>query len=57
VGYFYFGSAKGLYGLDAKTGQQRFWFETSHIVTSAPLASGDLIYFGGWDGTVYAVQP
>jgi len=31
-------------------------FSTNRIVTSPPIIAEKIIYFGGWDGSLYAVR-
>ena len=41
--------------LDAETGRRLWRFEAG-VIESSPLLVGDLLYFGSWDGNVYALD-
>lgn len=45
-----------LYAFNTKTGEQVWDYETSGIITTAPLLYEDLVYVGSWDGRLYALS-
>ena len=46
----------GIYALDAKSGRQRWKFQTGGRVRSSPAISNGLVYAGSYDGSVYAID-
>jgi len=53
---FYVGSGKTCYGFDY-TNKEKIWdYETNGLITSAPREKGETVYFGSWDGKLYAVN-
>jgi outer membrane protein assembly factor BamB len=56
-GTVYVGSAdKRLYAIDAKTGQEKWHFETAGLVRSTPAIANGIVFFGSFDHNVYAVD-
>jgi outer membrane protein assembly factor BamB len=56
-GVIYIGSAdKRLYAVDAKSGAERWHFDTKGIVRSTAAVQGGRVYFGSYDHHVYALQ-
>ncbi|MCH8989639.1 MAG: PQQ-binding-like beta-propeller repeat protein, partial [Chloroflexi bacterium] len=45
-----------VYGLDAKTGLERWRFQTKNDVFSSPVIGDGVVYFGSDDGHVYALE-
>jgi len=53
----YIGSAdKNLYALDAKTGREKWHFETKEIIRSTPAVANGIVFFGSNDHNVYALD-
>jgi eukaryotic-like serine/threonine-protein kinase len=44
------------HGLDAKTGRMRFVFDAHALVFSSPAIAGELVYFGAFNGRIYALD-
>jgi outer membrane protein assembly factor BamB len=56
-GTVYIGSAdKKLYAVDAKTGRERWHFDTQNIVRSTPAVADGMVVIGSYDHNVYAVD-
>ena len=56
-GVVYVGSEDGrLYALDARTGQEKWSFQTFQSVVSSPAVAGGMIYIGSFDGRLYALD-
>jgi len=56
-GMVYIGSADGrLYAVDARTGSEKWHFETKDIVRSTPAVSEGTVFFGSRDHNVYALD-
>jgi outer membrane protein assembly factor BamB len=56
-GVVYVGSANNcLYAVDAKTGAEKWHFETKGSIRSIPAVANGLIFFGSRDHHVYAVE-
>jgi outer membrane protein assembly factor BamB len=45
-----------LYAFSAEQGQRKWVFATNGPVQSSPSVAGQTVYFGSWDGHVYAVN-
>jgi len=44
-----------IYALNASTGGLLWSYETGGNVHSAPTVVGDVVYFGSWDNSIYAL--
>ena len=55
-GVLYFGVERKLFGVDAKTGSSVVEFLSGGIVSSTPATAGGIVYFGGDDCVLYAVN-
>src|SRR5579864_526909 len=56
-GVVYIGSGDHyVYALDAKTGAQRWAFETGNVVHASPAVSDGTVYIGSWDRYFYALD-
>ena len=47
---------KGLYAVDIETGKQMWNFKTADAVRSVPVIADGVVYFGSYDGHLYAVR-
>lgn len=56
VVYFVTSDSRLLHALDAGTGKPVFSLRLSWFLFSSPAISGDMLYVGGWDGTLAAVD-
>jgi len=51
------GSTSGkVYGLNAFSGAKSWQFQAKGAIQSAPAVAGGCLYFGAWDGTLYALE-
>ena len=56
-GVVYVGSLDNwLYALDARTGQEKWTFQTDDRIYSSPAVAGGMIYIGSFDGRLYALD-
>jgi outer membrane protein assembly factor BamB len=56
-GVVYVGSTDGrIYAIDAKTGAERWHFQTKHVVRATPAIADGRVFCGSWDGFVYALD-
>ena len=56
-GVLYIGSMdKGLYALDASSGDVKWAFKAGGAIVSTPLVLGDVLYVGAFDGKFYAID-
>src|SRR5687768_11283087 len=55
-GVVYISSSKGVYALDAATGQEKWLFATPLPVGHAPSVAGGLVFVPGLDKRLYAVD-
>ena len=56
-GIVYIGSAdKKLYAIDARSGKERWHFDTQGSVRSTPAVAGGRVFFGSYDHFVYALD-
>jgi outer membrane protein assembly factor BamB len=56
-GMVYVGSTDGrIYAIDAKTGTERWHFQTKHVIRATPAVADGRVYCGSWDGFVYALD-
>ena len=53
---YIFGDDGGVYTFDPATGRPKAIFKTGFAFKGHPTVSGDMIYFVGFDGIVYAMQ-
>ena len=52
----YWGTSKGLQALDIRMGRRKWSFPTPSSVISSPFIDDGIIYFGSYDGFVYALS-
>jgi outer membrane protein assembly factor BamB len=52
----YFGAGKDVISLDITTHQVQWTFNTDNLVVSSPAIADTVIYFGGVDGHLYAID-
>jgi len=46
-----------LYAFDAEKGERLWSYKTDDVIaTSSPSVAGGLVYFGSWDGNLYAID-
>ena len=50
------GSGNVCYCINIKNGNTQWDFKTDGIITASPYIEGKIVYFGSWDGKVYAVD-
>jgi outer membrane protein assembly factor BamB len=56
-GVVYFGTGEGmLFALDARTGAERWAFETADTIHSSPAVAGGTVYVGNMESRLYAVD-
>ena len=47
---------RGMYALDAASGQLKWKFATANVVHTSPAIADGVVYFGSWDSYFYAVD-
>ena len=52
----YLTSGNSCYAIDSDDGEVMWEFDVNGMITSAPVLSDDMIYFGSWDNYVYALD-
>jgi outer membrane protein assembly factor BamB len=56
LGNLYISTAKGLYALDAKTGEEKWVYPTAMPLGHSPTVNNGTVYVGGYDRKIHAIN-
>jgi len=52
----YIGSGKSCYSFNIKDQKVVWQYKTNGLITASPIATGNTVYLGSWDGNLYALD-
>lgn len=55
-GFIYFGNDHYFYAVDINTGQEKWKFKTNDCISSSPIIVDRVLFFGSYDGNLYALN-